>query len=59
MESFRKAAPGATIDDQTVRAARTASPKPAPARVARTTGRVMGKAAATVAKVAEMVGVGR
>ncbi len=59
MESFRKAAPGATLVDQTVKPAKAASPTPASARVARTTGRVMGKAAATVAKVAEAVGVGR
>ena len=51
MESFRKAAPGATVVDQTVNSAKAASPQPAAARVARTTGRVMGKAAATVAKV--------
>jgi uncharacterized protein YegP (UPF0339 family) len=51
MESFRKAAPTATVVDHTVRPAKAVSPKPAPARVARTTGRVVGKAAAKVAEV--------
>jgi uncharacterized protein YegP (UPF0339 family) len=51
MESFRKAAPAATVVDQTVKPARATSPKPTSARVAHTTGRVMGKAAAKVAEV--------
>jgi uncharacterized protein YegP (UPF0339 family) len=51
MESFRKAAPAATVVDHTAKPVRAASPRPPSARVARTTGRVMGKAAATVADV--------
>ena len=67
MESFRKAAPAAAVVDQTVKPAKVTSPKPPSARVARTTGRVMGKAAAKVAEVPSLaveaakkvVGVGR
>lgn len=52
MESFRKAAPGAEIIDHTARPAKAdAAPKTVSGKVARTTGRVVGKAAATVAEV--------
>jgi len=60
IESFRKAAVAAAVDDQTVvrpvarRARRADTPKTAPAKAARATGRVVGKAAATVAKVVEV-----
>jgi uncharacterized protein YegP (UPF0339 family) len=50
MESFRKAAPTATVVDHTARPAKAAAPKTAPGKVARKTGRVVGKAAATVAE---------
>src|ERR1044072_7477583 len=53
MESFRKAAPTATIVDHTARPA--AAPKTAPGKGARTTGRVVGKAAATVAGVPSLL----
>ena len=49
MESFRKAAPTATIVDHTARP--PAKAKTVPGKVARTTGRVVGKAAAVVAEV--------
>jgi uncharacterized protein len=66
MESFRKAAPTATIDDTTVaaaataapqkgRAAKGAAPKPATAKAARATGRAVGKAAAKVKELVESV----
>ncbi len=65
MESFRKAAPTATVDDTTVaaakavprqgRAAKGAAPKPATAKAARATGRVVGKAAAKVKELVESV----
>lgn len=50
MESFRSAAPTASVVDHTVKPAK-APPKPVSARAARTTGRVVGKAAAKVAEV--------
>ena len=53
MESFRKAAPTATIVDLTVKPA--AAPKTVPGKVARTTGRVVGKAAAVVAEVPSLL----
>jgi uncharacterized protein YegP (UPF0339 family) len=53
MESFRKAAPTAIIVDHTARPA--AAPKTVPGKVARTTGRVMGKAAATIADVPSLL----
>lgn len=71
MESFRKAAPTATVDDQTVApapkraaprgaaarggAARGAAGKPVTAKAARATGRVVGKAAAKVKELVESV----
>lgn len=66
MESFRKAAPTATVDDQTVApapkraaprgaAARGAAAKPVTAKAARATGRVVGKAAAKVKELVESV----
>jgi len=66
MESFRKAAPTATVDDKTVaaapkaapqkgRAAKGAAAKPATAKAARATGRVVGKAAAKVKELVESV----
>ena len=55
MESFRKAAPSAEILDTTARPAKAAAPKTVPGKVARTTGRVVGKAAATVAGVPSLV----
>jgi uncharacterized protein YegP (UPF0339 family) len=61
LESFRKAAPSATVDDQTVavapkgRAPQRAAAKPVPAKAARTTGRVVGKAAAKVKQLVESV----
>lgn len=51
MESFRKAAPTAEIVDQTARKALAPVPRKAPAKVARKTGRVVGKAASIVAEV--------
>ena len=48
MESFRKAAPTADIVDHT---ARPKVPQTIPAKAARATGRVVGKAAATVAEL--------
>jgi uncharacterized protein YegP (UPF0339 family) len=54
MESFRKAAPTATIVDHTARPAK-AAPKNVPGKVARTTGRVMGKAAAKVAEMPSLL----
>jgi uncharacterized protein YegP (UPF0339 family) len=56
MESFRKAAPTAVVDDRTVAPAKggaTRGDKPATAKAARTAGRVLGKAAA---KAKELVG---
>jgi len=64
MESFRKAAPSATVADQTVAVpakgpvgrgagGRRAAAKPAAAKAARTAGRMVGKAAA---KAKELVG---
>ena len=50
MESFRQAAPQATLIDHTAKP-RGGTSTPAPARVARSTGRVVGKAAAKVAEV--------
>jgi uncharacterized protein YegP (UPF0339 family) len=55
MESFRKAAPAATVVDHTARPAKAAAPKTVPGKVARTTGRVVGKAAAKVAEVPSLV----
>ena len=47
MESFRQAAPTATVDDRTAPPrATSAAPKSAPAKAARAAGRVAGKAAA-------------
>jgi uncharacterized protein YegP (UPF0339 family) len=56
MESFRKAAQGADIVDHTARPARVvaAEPTTVPGKVARRTGRVVGKAAATVAEVPQV-----
>jgi len=54
MESFRKAAPGAEIVDHTARPAKALAPTTVPGKVARTTGRVVGKAAATVAEVPQV-----
>lgn len=51
MESFRKAAPGAEIVDHTARRAKADAAQTVPGKVARKTGRVVGKAAATVAEV--------
>lgn len=51
MESFRKAAPGAEIVDHTARPAKVTKPQTVPGKVARKTGRVVGKAAAVVAEV--------
>jgi uncharacterized protein len=53
MESFRKAAPTATVDDRTAPPRVAAAPKSAPAKAARAAGRVLGKAAA---KAKELVG---
>jgi uncharacterized protein YegP (UPF0339 family) len=53
MESFRKAAPTAAVVDHTVKPAKSAAPTSTPGKVARTTGRVVGKAAAVVADVPE------
>lgn len=53
MESFRKAAPTATVVDLTARPA--AAPKTVPGKVARTTGRVVGKAASVVAEVPSLL----
>ncbi len=61
MESFRKAAPTATLDDKTVAAVlkgagpKRSAAKPAPAKAARATGRVVGKAAAKVKHLVESV----
>ena len=59
MESFRKAAPTATVDDQTAPAGRgagaRAAGKPAPAKAARAAGRVVGKAAAKAKELVESV----
>ena len=56
MESFRAAAPTATIVDHTARPARRAPIPEAPAaKVARTTGRVLGKTAAKVVEAVERV----
>ena len=54
MESFRKAAPTATIDDRTAPPRAASAPKSAPAKAARAAGRVVGKAAA---KAKELVGI--
>ena len=51
LESFRRAAPTATVVDHTAMLAK--APATATAKVARTTGRVVGKAAAKVAEVPE------
>jgi uncharacterized protein YegP (UPF0339 family) len=52
IESFRKAAPTATIDDTTTaKTTKPASATTASAKAARVTGRAVGKAAATVAGV--------
>jgi len=59
MESFRKAAPTAVVDDQTVATApkrAAAKDKPATAKAARATGRVVGKAAAKVKELVDGVG---
>jgi uncharacterized protein YegP (UPF0339 family) len=53
MESFRKAAPTATVVDHTAQPAK-AAPTSVPGKVARKTGRVVGKAAAVVAEVPEV-----
>jgi len=53
MESFRKAAPTATVDDRTAPPRAAAAQKSAPAKAARAAGRVLGKAAA---KAKELVG---
>ncbi len=58
MESFRKAAPTATVDDRTVTTAPKGAPakeKPATAKAARATGRMVGKAAAKVKGLVESV----
>jgi uncharacterized protein YegP (UPF0339 family) len=61
MESFRKAAPTATVDDQTVAAPAKsggrpgAAAKPATAKAARAAGRVVGKAAAKAKELVESV----
>jgi uncharacterized protein len=54
MESFRKAAPGAEIVDHTARPVKAAAPTSVPGKVARTTGRVVGKAASKVAEVPQV-----
>jgi uncharacterized protein YegP (UPF0339 family) len=54
MESFRKAAPGAAIVDHTTQPVKVTTPGSTPAKVARQTGRVVGKAAARVAEVPQV-----
>jgi uncharacterized protein YegP (UPF0339 family) len=59
MESFRKAAPSATVDDKTASAGRGAGAErgatPATAKAARAAGRVVGKAAAKAKELVESV----
>ena len=58
MESFREAAPTAVVDDRTVAPAKGGAArgdKPATAKAARATGRVVGKAAAKVKELVESV----
>ena len=56
MESFRKAAPTADIVDTTAKTVKFAPPRTVTGKAVRKTGRVVGKAAATVAEVPSLIG---